>query len=410
MITVDFYLALAIKKAKQPSKKRIILLMSVVANTAALFFFKYTDFFISIHNSVFPWMALPFLNIALPIGLSFYTFQGISYLVDVYRSAVNPETSLKYFSLYKSAFPQLVAGPIERANHLLPQLKKKFVFSEVPYKEALLLIVVGLIKKVVIADNLAVVVNKIYGSYTDFNASTLAVAIVFFGFQIYCDFSGYVDIARGLGKLLGINFAINFNRPYFSAGISEFWHRWHISLSSWVRDYIYIPLGGNRKGARRQYLNLIAAMAVMGLWHGANWTFLIWGIYHGLLLVFDKLLRRLPFAAGVPKIIKIGITFCFINVGWIFFRSSSVAQSLAIIEKIFVFSSVGNLQYQPGMLLGFYLIFFLVAGEYLDEKYDIKKRIIQTNYFLFSIIIVMLIYILAFWGVRDSLSFIYFQF
>jgi len=410
LIATDFYLALAIHKTARPLKKRAILLLSIVVNTGALLFFKYADFFIKIFNNALPFVNVPLLNIALPVGLSFYTFQGISYLVDVYRGDVLPETSLKYFALYKSAFPQLVAGPIERAAHLLPQLEKEFVAAAVPYKEALLLVIVGLIKKVVVADNLAVVANKIYASYGSFDASTLVLATVFFGFQIYCDFSGYVDIARGLGKLVGIDFVVNFDRPYFSASIAEFWRRWHISLSSWVRDYIYIPLGGNRKGALRQYANLVATMAVMGFWHGASWTFLIWGIYNGLLLVFNKIFQGIALAAAVPKLIKVGMTFSLVNIGWIFFRSPSIAQAVGILEKIASFRFSEHIQYQPGMLLGLYLIFFLVAGEYLEGRFRIKGRLLRASSFFFSIITVMLLSILAFWGVQESLSFIYFQF
>ena len=367
LIATDFYLALAIHKTARPLKKRAILLLSIVVNTGALLFFKYADFFIKIFNNALPFVNVPLLNIALPVGLSFYTFQGISYLVDVYRGDVLPETSLKYFALYKSAFPQLVAGPIERAAHLLPQLEKEFVAAAVPYKEALLLVIVGLIKKVVVADNLAVVANKIYASYGSFDASTLVLATVFFGFQIYCDFSGYVDIARGLGKLVG-------------------------------------------KGALRQYANLVATMAVMGFWHGASWTFLIWGIYNGLLLVFNKIFQGIALAAAVPKLIKVGMTFSLVNIGWIFFRSPSIAQAVGILEKIASFRFSEHIQYQPGMLLGLYLIFFLVAGEYLEGRFRIKGRLLRASSFFFSIITVMLLSILAFWGVQESLSFIYFQF
>lgn len=410
LIAVDFYAAKIIYKEAPGKKKKLFLAGALAANLALLFFFKYADFSIRILNGLFPGAKIGLLDLALPIGISFYTFQGISYIVDVYRQKIAPENNLGIFSLYKSAFPQLVAGPIERAGNLIPQLRTSLGVYRSNLKEGLFLVFAGLLKKIVIADNLGVVVDRIYNSYADYGGFALVAATFFFAFQIYCDFSGYVDIARGLGKLVGINFVFNFNKPYFSANITEFWHRWHISLSEWIRDYIYIPLGGNRKGKIRQYANLMLTMSVMGLWHGANLTFVFWGAYHGLLLVFDKIFGDLKIIAVFPKLVKTLATFLAVSFGWIFFRSNSMVQAAEIAKKIFSPSVFSPASLGDGALLAFWLVASLAVFEFLDSRFGLKQKILKLNLLYFSVFLTIFIYTLALFGVKESLSFIYFQF
>jgi alginate O-acetyltransferase complex protein AlgI len=331
-------------------------------------------------------------------------------VIDIYRRKIEPEKNLGIFALYISAFPQLIAGPIERAEHLIPQLKKKFSFARVPLREASFLILTGYIKKLVIADNLGLVVDQVYASPGNYESPVLLIATLFFGFQIYADFSGYVDIARGLGKLLGINFVINFNKPYFSLNISEFWGRWHISLSSWVKDYIYIPLGGNRKGEIRQLINLVLTMAIMGLWHGAGFPFLLWGIYHGMLLALHKALLKFNRVPPFPNSVKILITFLLVNVGWILFRSETLQDTVLVFRGIFHSSLLLSFQYIEGMILGITLILILVLFEILDNDYHIGMRIQKAHPLVLGILYALAIHLLLFFGIKQSLSFIYFQF
>lgn len=409
LIVIDYCFARFIYNVSANNKKRLLLVIALMINLGILIYFKYADFFINILAKLFNTQLFPPLLIVLPIGISFYTFQGISYLIDIYRGQTKPEKNFGIFALYISAFPQLVAGPIERANNLIPQIKSGFVLSSAKMKEGLFLISVGLIKKIVVADNLSKIVDAVYASHEDANGFALFVATFFFAFQIYCDFGGYVDIARGLGKMIGIDFVRNFDKPYFSTTITDFWRKWHISLSEWVRDYIYTPLGGNRKGKIRRYFNLIATMAIMGLWHGANFTFLVWGVYHGMLLVFDKLCKKTKWFFLIPNILKTLITFVSVCIGWILFRSESLTQSVQIIKKIIILP-ISDIQYQEGILFGLIAVIFLLTLEFLDAKVKITDKIINSNNLFFAIFLIIVMYSLIFFGSTKTGSFIYFQF
>jgi len=412
---VDYYCGKEIHRRNQTAKK-IFLVISLLCNIGILVFFKYLGFFSGIIGSIFNISIQSGLLLALPIGISFHTFQGMAYVIDIYRGTAKPEPRFGIFALYISIFPQLVAGPIERAQHLIPQLKEKFYLTLACFKEAIALILVGCVKKLAIADNLGIVVNVFYDvdKPYDFNGSTLVIATIFYGFQLYCDFSGYVDIARGLAKLLGVDFVINFNKPYFSTTVTDFWRKWHISLSTWVRDYLYIPLGGNRKGLSRQIINLLVTMTAMGLWHGANLTFVVWGAYHGLLLAAHKLISvvRVKFflPLALPAVISGILTFVFVNLGWIFFRSRDIGESLKIMEKIFSPSLFQLPQYSDGMLLGFWLTAGLLFAEILDIKFKLKKILVEVNPFFFSLVCALLLYFVIFLSAKNTVNFIYSQF
>ncbi|GHV78823.1 hypothetical protein AGMMS49944_06140 [Spirochaetia bacterium] len=275
-----------------PENRKIFLITSLALNLGVLFFFKYYNFFAGTVNPLLSTIGtgagLPGFNVLLPVGISFYTFQALGYSIDVYRGTVAAERNFVSYALFVTFFPQLVAGPIERTGNLLPQFKADHVFDYDRVTSGLKLAAWGMFKKVVIADRLAVYVNGVYGDPAVYPATALALATFFFTFQIYCDFSGYSDLAIGTARVLGFNLMTNFRKPYFSKSISEFWLRWHISLSTWLKDYIYIPLGGNRKSAFRQKINLLITFLLSGLWHGAAWHFVIWGLLHGVYQVIER--------------------------------------------------------------------------------------------------------------------------
>lgn len=330
-------------------RRRLWLSFSLISNLGLLFSFKYFNFFNDSLRAVFDHFNLmynvPPFKLLLPVGISFYTFQTLSYSIDVYRGRQQPERHLGIFALYVTFFPQLVAGPIERCSRLLPQFYEKHRFDYVRATDGLKLMLWGFFKKLVIADRLAVFVNTVYQRPCDYEGISFIVATVFFAFQIYCDFSGYSDIAIGSAQVMGFSLMDNFNRPYFSKSISEFWSRWHISLSTWFRDYLYIPLGGNRVGKARWYFNLFLVFLVSGLWHGANWTFIAWGALHGFYLIFSiwtaglrarlcslVCLDRLP---RFHKLLKVATTFMLVCFAWIFFRAGSLYDALYMVRHLF---------------------------------------------------------------------------
>ncbi|MBW2967124.1 MBOAT family protein, partial [Candidatus Woesearchaeota archaeon] len=285
---VDYIAGLQIFRSQSVVRKRLFLVLSILTNIGLLFAFKYFNFFSDSVREILQVFTIQLnpltLKVLLPVGISFYTFQTLSYTIDVYRGRIMPEKHLGIFAVYVSFFPQLVAGPIERAKNLLPQFYRKVDFDYVLVVAGLKLMLWGFFKKVVIADRLAIMVDYIYGDVTGFTGLSLIIATVFFAFQIYCDFSGYSDIAIGAAQVMGIRLMDNFKRTYLATSASDFWRRWHISLSSWFRDYIYIPLGGNRLSRFRGCLNILVVFLVSGLWHGANWTFVLWGLLHGIYL------------------------------------------------------------------------------------------------------------------------------
>ncbi|MFK7924716.1 MAG: MBOAT family protein [Bacteroidia bacterium] len=328
-------------KVAQAPTKRIAkrwLGLSLMSNLGMLGVFKYYDFFVHSLMDGLGGMGLsldwPTLNIILPVGISFYTFQTLSYTIDIYRGKLKPCEDPVTFFAFVSFFPQLVAGPIERATHLLPQFQEQRSFTRQNARQGLELILWGLFKKVVIADRLSQYVEVVFNSPENFSGITIIIATVFFAFQIYCDFSGYSDIAIGTAKLFGFDLMVNFRTPYFSRSLKEFWSRWHISLSTWFRDYVYIPLGGNRASTARWLSNLLLTFLISGLWHGAAWTFIIWGAIHGVISAFEAWLmkiKRYPRGAGW---LHRGSTFVIVCVAWIFFRANSVGDAFSLISSI----------------------------------------------------------------------------
>jgi alginate O-acetyltransferase complex protein AlgI len=347
-ILIDYFAAIRIENCTGASKRRW-LFVSVVSTCLVLFAFKYLDFFTSNLNGLarfFGWnYGLKTLAIILPIGLSFHTFQSLSYVVEVYRGHQKPERHFGIYSLYVMFYPQLVAGPIERPQNLLHQFREEHRFDYDRVTSGLKLMAWGLFKKAVIADRLALYANSVYAHPSEFSGLACVLATVAFAYQIYCDFSGYSDIAIGAARVMGFTLMTNFNAPYQSASIGEFWRRWHISLSTWFRDYVYIPLGGNRGSTGRWYLNLLVTFVVSGLWHGANWTFIIWGALNGVYLVLGAALR--PIRCGLSRLLgvdehtagihglRVLFTFTLTCFAWVFFRAPTLRDAGHVISRIF---------------------------------------------------------------------------
>lgn len=365
---IDFFAALAI--LQRPRYRKALLIVSMAGNLGSLVIFKYLDFGIHSVNQMFTWLGIPVLipaaGLILPVGISFYTFQSMSYTIDVYRGELRPTRNVVHFFAYLALFPQLVAGPIVRARDLLWQLTEYHPTTEEQRWSGLELIVLGFFKKVVVADHLAPIVNAAFRPGEPVLASTVFwwVVMAMFAFQIYCDFSGYSDIARGLARWMGYEFVRNFDHPYLAAGFADFWRRWHISLSTWFRDYVYIPLGGSRNGSRAAYRNLWITFLLSGLWHGAAWTFLTWGAIHAFYLSVEKLSgwpRRLQARAG-GGVLVILITFLLGLIAWVFFRAVSFSQALDILSVMFIPQSVGYpifqeaLTYKALFLLGIMMV------------------------------------------------------
>ncbi len=325
--------------------RKVFLGISLVGNLGLLFIFKYINFFGTTLNSLLLQfnvtdIAIPYYEITLPVGISFYTFQTLSYSIDIYRGELKRANSFLDYMLYVSFFPQLVAGPIVRAADFIPQLAKKAVIDNVKMSRGFFLIMVGLVKKVIIADYIAInLADRVFTDPTKYTSLECLIGIYAYAMQIYCDFSGYSDIAIGSAYLIGFDLPLNFNVPYISANVQEFWHRWHISLSTWLRDYLYIPLGGSRSGKIATYRNLLITMLLGGLWHGASWNFVIWGALHGTLLAFTRMWQRSKWQTKMPnstllKPISIFLTFNFVCFAWIFFRSPDFAIATDILKQI----------------------------------------------------------------------------
>lgn len=341
-IIIDYVAGILIEKA-EGGRRKTFLIMSLLANIGVLAVFKYYNFFIDNINHV-TGSGLPFLKIILPIGLSFHTFQAMSYTIEVYRKNFAAEKHFGLYALYVMFYPQLVAGPIERPNNVLPQFREKKTFSYLNAVAGFRLILWGLFKKVVIADRLAQFSDPVFDNPQSFPGITIAIAAFFFAFQIFCDFSGYSDIALGTARVMGFKLMTNFNKPYFSRSISEFWKRWHISLSTWFKDYLYIPLGGNRVPLPRAYFNLFFVFLISGFWHGANWTFLAWGALHGFYLIFALVTRKprelfckkvgLDSMGPLYNFINVATVFILVTVAWIFFRAHDVGNAVFMIKKM----------------------------------------------------------------------------
>jgi len=345
--TVDFFVARRIAAASDPVRRRRWLLVSLATGLGLLGFFKYYDFFVdSLELGLRGFGVDPawlHLDLVLPIGISFYTFQSLSYTIDVYRGQLRPSRNFFDLALVVSLFPQLVAGPIERAKSLLPQVVKPRRLTPDGFRDGVYLVAWGLIKKIVIADHCALIVNQVFDDHASYGGAEQLIAVYAFAFQIYCDFSGYTDIARGIAKLMGFELMLNFDLPYFATNPSDFWRRWHISLSTWLRDYLYISLGGNRRGSFLTYRNLMITMVLGGLWHGAKWTMILWGAYHGLLLVAHRLFTEWRSRTGraprrEPRLLAhlalAALYFQLTSFGWLIFRAESVGQVVDFVRTI----------------------------------------------------------------------------
>ncbi len=410
-IVVDYFAGIWISQS-EGKKRKWLLILSLISNVGFLAFFKYWNFInknisialglIGVEN---PFHDYPF---DLPIGLSFHTFQAMSYTIEVYRRNQKPEKNFVVYSLYVMFYPQLVAGPIERPQNLLTQFHTYFKFDFEKLKSGLMLMAWGLFKKVVIADRLSIMVDYCYDNPAQFSGLTLFMATIFFTIQIYCDFSGYSDIAIGAARTMGYDLMLNFNAPYLSKSISEFWKRWHISLSTWFRDYLYIPLGGNRVSSGRLYVNYLIVFTVSGLWHGAAWTFIIWGALHGLYLVLAIVRDKyLPFKLPKNTLLSILFTFVLVMITWVFFRAKGLYNAKIILSKIFNFGNYDSFS-MPFSTNEFVFCWILMLILFLKDIF--VKEIKTQNTTLFYVKFVGLMLVCYFFGIFSSNQFIYFQF
>ena len=412
---IDFNLAKWIYNSKTKAAKKSLLVVSLIVNLGLLFYFKYTNFFIQ------TWDDLSFghlnpINVILPVGISFYTFQVLSYTIDIYRGQLVPSKSILDFGFYISFFPHLVAGPIVRAKNFLPQIHEDVVITKDEIGQALFLILTGLIKKAVISDYISVnFVDRVFETPQVYSGFENLMGVYGYAMQIYCDFSGYSDMAIGIALLLGYRLGVNFDLPYQSASITEFWRRWHISLSSWLRDYLYIPLGGNRKGKVRTYINLMITMLLGGLWHGASWNFIFWGFMHGVGLALDKLKDSF---LKIPKNIfthTVGVlfTFHFVCFCWIFFRAKTFTIASQILTQIFTqFRISVAWQWIQGYEYVFILILLGFITHFIPKKaHELsEKALANSPVFLKAFIIVLAIWLVIQVKSSDIQPFIYFQF
>ena len=415
-IFVDYFAGIYLEETLG-KKKKIYLIASLVANIGVLCVFKYYNFLNDnltalLHGAGYK-NPIPYLSILLPIGLSFHTFQAMSYTIEVYRGNQKAERNFGIYALYVMFYPQLVAGPIERPQNLLHQFYEKHNFDLDRVSNGIRQMLFGFIKKLVIADRLSLYVDAVYSNSASESGQTLAIATVFFAIQIYCDFSGYSDIAIGAAKVMGFNLMKNFNRPYFSSSISEFWRRWHISLSTWFKDYLFIPLGGSRvKTIVRKYSNILIVFVVSGLWHGANWTFVIWGALNGVFLMIESVIGVKKPKHLLQKVFQTAITFILICITWIFFRANSAAQSMDILTKIMHMQGpvyFGNPK--DHFYYGLIFILLLLVYEFKEEFFPDTIPLLHNKYpavrYTFYIISAAL---LLLFGVFDGGQFIYFQF
>jgi alginate O-acetyltransferase complex protein AlgI len=377
LIAVDYVAGIAIS-ASVGARRKAFLVGSLVANCAILGFFKYYNFFAANVTELGHALGLGVqaraLAIVLPIGLSFHTFQSMSYTIEVYLGRQKAERHLGIYALYVLFWPQLVAGPIERPQNLLHQFREPRTFDMARAAEGAELMLTGFVKKVLVADTLATLVNAVYDAPRGQSGLSLLVATYFFSFQIYCDFAGYSDIARGAAKILGFELMVNFDRPYASASISEFWRRWHISLSTWFRDYLYVPLGGNRGTVARTCANLFIVFLVSGLWHGANWTFVVWGALHGAFLVARVLFGPRPVdTTGLSRALGVFVTFNLVTLSWVFFRASSVGTAFYILTHLFSRNGAASWAVLPGSLAEVALGVLLIVGLTLVDTWRARR-------------------------------------
>jgi len=424
---VDYSVGRGLLKQENLTKRKVLLWISILVNLGFLGVFKYYNFFLDNFITAFSFFGTEIkansLNIILPVGISFYTFQTLSYSIDVYKRKLEPTKEFIAFSAFVSFFPQLVAGPIERATRLLPQFYKKRIFNYSKAVDGMRQILWGLFKKIVIADNCAEYANLIFNNSAYYSGSTLVLGALFFTFQIYCDFSGYSDIAIGTSRLFGFNLMQNFNFPYFSRDIAEFWRRWHISLSTWFRDYLYIPLGGSRGGTWMKVRNTFAIFIVSGFWHGANWTFIVWGSLNALyflpLLLLNKnrlntdVIAYKKFIPTLKELIQMGITFSLTVFAWIFFRANNIRHAISYISEILSPSLFTTPKFKGIMesiiIIILVIVFVLIEWKGREGKYAIAHLgIKRKRYFRYALYYAIILAIFLFGGKEQQ--FIYFQF
>jgi len=418
---VDYFVGVGLKKQENSQKRKLLLIVSIVVNLGFLGFFKYYNFFVDNFVEAFTLFGkqlnITTLNIVLPVGISFYTFQTMSYSIDVYRKKLEPTTNIVAFLSFVTFFPQLVAGPIERATNLLPQFYKKRTFDYANAVNGMRQILWGLVKKIVIADNAAKVVADVFSNYENLNGSMLVIGAVFFAFQIYGDFSGYSDIAIGTSRLFGFSLMKNFAFPYFSRDIAEFWRRWHISLSTWFRDYLYIPLGGSKGGTMMKVRNTFAIFIVSGFWHGANWTFMIWGalnaIYFLPLLLAKKnrtnidVVAKGKYLPSIKEFFQIALTFFLTIIAWVFFRAANISEALHYLQQMFSASLFSMPNYLPTKTILYILLFVLIEWLGRDKEYALEY-LNMPRFVRWGVYYLLIFAILWFGG--EQQEFIYFQF
>ena len=417
---------LLIGKAKTRKEAKTWTTVNIVLNLGILALFKYYDFFVTEFAQLFNISTDGLLlKVILPVGISFYTFQALSYSIDVYRGKIEPTKDIVAFFAFISFFPQLVAGPIERATNLLPQFLKKREFNYDTAVDGMRQILWGLFKKIVVADNCAVYVDQVFSTYTEQSGSTLLLAAIFFTFQIYGDFSGYSDIAIGTAKLFGIKLMRNFNVPYFSRDIAEFWRRWHISLTTWFRDYVYIPLGGSRVNKAKVIRNTFIIFLVSGFWHGANWTFIAWGAYHAILFLpliltgkNRKYTNQVAEGRVLPSMKEVGqmlLTFLLVMIGWIIFRSSGIPTLLHYLQEMCLFETLQASylffilpEMWPSNL--FILLMLVVEWFTRNEEHPFCLWIINSNVWIIRLFYIIVALVILLFGNLEMNQFIYFQF
>ena len=446
---VTYYCGIAIEKINNSNnnvekvrviQKKACLIICIILNLSILLIFKYGNFFLSNISFALNKIGLSFspltIDLLLPVGISFYTFQALGYTIDVYRKEIHAEENFIQYALFVSFFPQLVAGPIERSGNLIKQLRESHKFDGNKVRDGLIIMLYGYFMKLVIADRIAVFVDSVYANYEEYRGWYIIVATILFGIQIYCDFNGYTLIARGAAKIMGFELMENFDAPYLASTVSEFWKRWHISLTSWFRDYLYIPLGGNRCGKLRKYINIIIVFGISGLWHGANWTFVLWGLLNGVYQIIGSVLRpirdRIVAILGLNRsslghrIIKVFGTFLLVDFSWLFFRASTISDALNMVRSIIFCDNFWILvdresifkcgldRYDFGILIISILIlasFDLLKANRISITRDIIYK--QDLWFRWSVYIAGFLFVLIFgvWGSKYvNTAFLYFQF
>ncbi len=416
---MDYACALGVDRAQSPGRRKALVALSMALNLAMLGYFKYYNFFAdSLHDLLTGLgVGIPIsrLRVVLPIGISFYTFQSMSYVIDVYRRDLKPTRNLVQFAAFVSFFPHLVAGPIMRPTTLLPQIAGRRRFDFAQFQSGTYLIFWGFFKKVVVADNLAILVNELFGRWQSLEGGQALLAVYAFAFQIYGDFSGYTDMARGVARCLGFELSLNFNLPYFATSPRDFWNRWHISLSQWLRDYLYIPLGGGRCGRLFTYRNLMITMALGGLWHGAKWTFVVWGVYQGVLLVAHRLLGpwlsrvepREPVDKASWTALRIIVTFHLVCLGWLIFRADSLEQAVVLLRAMLEHPALPRAPELVRFLVVVVPLLMVQLVQYASDDLDVLAR---APWYARSVFYTICFYGIVLGGEFGGEQFIYFQF